>query len=353
MRYGRGLVVGKFCPLHDGHRLVIDAALAACEHVVIISYTKPGFAGYETDKRAAWLETLYPQTTRLVVDDAWLAQCAAAGEEMPFTVLPDNGGPEELHRQFCAWLCERYLGGAVEAVFTSEDYGDGFARALTEQFRKTDPALPEVAHICVDKARAQVPVSGTKLRTDLFKHRAYVPDAVYRSMIKRIALLGGESTGKSTLSIALAKHLKTEYVAEYGRDLWEARNGVLAFEDYLHIAQTQIDWENKASLEADTYLVCDTTPLTTEFYSQSNCGRVDPQLAALAGRAYAHVFLCAADFAFVQDGWRIDEAFRARQQAWYRQKLDAAGIVYHVLTGPVEGRIAQVMAVLERSTVSV
>ena len=253
------------------------------------------------------------------------------------------------HRQFCAWLCERYLGGAVEAVFTSEDYGDGFARALTEQFRKADPALLEVAHICVDKARAQVPVSGTKLRADLFKYRAHIPDAVYTSMIKRIALLGGESTGKSTLSIALAKHLKTEYVAEYGRDLWEAKNGELAFEDYLHIARTQIDWENKAALEADRYLICDTTPLTTEFYGHFYCGRVDPQLSVLAGRPYAHVFLCAADFAFVQDGWRIDEAFRARQQDWYRQKLEAAGIAYHVLTGPVAARIAQVMTVLDHS----
>lgn len=46
---------------------------------------------------------------------------------------------------------------------------------------------------------------------------------VYRSFVRRICLLGGESTGKSTLSKALADVLDTAYVAEFGRDYWEEK----------------------------------------------------------------------------------------------------------------------------------
>lgn len=42
-RFGTGLVVGKFCPLHRGHQHVIATAVAACERVVVVSYTKPEY----------------------------------------------------------------------------------------------------------------------------------------------------------------------------------------------------------------------------------------------------------------------------------------------------------------------
>jgi HTH-type transcriptional repressor of NAD biosynthesis genes len=44
-RFQRGLVVGKFCPLHLGHTHLLDAAAHACEQLIIISYTKPEFDG--------------------------------------------------------------------------------------------------------------------------------------------------------------------------------------------------------------------------------------------------------------------------------------------------------------------
>src|SRR5436190_7066726 len=50
-RFRRGLVVGKFAPLHRGHELVIRRASDACEEVVIISYCKPEFAGCDAERR--------------------------------------------------------------------------------------------------------------------------------------------------------------------------------------------------------------------------------------------------------------------------------------------------------------
>jgi len=220
LSFQHGLVVGKFCPLHRGHQFLIETALAACAELVIISYTKPDFEGCDTAKRKDWLETLYPQTACFVVDDDWLRVRAGAGVEMRFDGVPHNEAPDDVHRKFCAWLLEMFCGGPVDAVFTSETYGDGFARALSDYFRPAFPAQKAVRHICVDETRVKVPVSGTQIRDNLYEYRSFLDAPVYRSLIKRVALLGGESTGKSILSAALANHLRTEYVAEYGRDLW-------------------------------------------------------------------------------------------------------------------------------------
>jgi NadR type nicotinamide-nucleotide adenylyltransferase len=154
--------------------------------------------------------------------------------------------------------------------------------------------------------------------------------------------LGGESSGKSTLAQALATHFETRHVPEYGRELWESKNGSLTYEDMLHIAETQVAAEEEASLQAHRFLFCDTSPLTTLFYSQQMFRRVEPKLEELAQRCYDLVVLCAADFAFVQDGTRQDAKFRERQNAWYINELNRRGVTFLQVTGALKERIAQV-----------
>ncbi|WP_442679999.1 hypothetical protein ACSBM8_01975 [Sphingomonas sp. ASY06-1R] len=172
-----GLVVGKFCPLHKGHEALIAFAQARCDRLVILSYTKPEFPGCDPAQRAAWLAALFPAAERLVIDDAALAAFAAEWGEAA-RVLPDNDAPEDAHRAFVAWVCRAMLGTTIDRVFTSEDYGDGFAAALARAFG--DP----VAHIAFDPARATVPVSGTRLRADPRLHHAFLSDVVRQSLAR-------------------------------------------------------------------------------------------------------------------------------------------------------------------------
>jgi len=335
-RFATGLVVGKFCPLHRGHQYVIEQALAHCDHLVLLSYTKPTFAGCEAARRARWLQTLYPQTTRLVFDDDILAAwCAVHG--LPARTLPANDAGDACQREFAGWLIEHFVRRRIDAVFTSEDYGGGFARALARRFGHP------VAHCCVDRARQAFPISGTHLRADVHTYSGLLAPGVYADFVQRIALLGGESSGKSTLAQALAQRLRTAWVPEYGRALWEQRGGNLRYEDLLHIAQTQCAHEQTRAVSARRWLVCDTTPLTTLFYSLDLFGRADAELWTLAERHYDAVFLCAPDFEFVQDGTRRDAAFRRAQHNWYVQALKARGVRYTLLEGTVEMRVARAL----------
>ena len=343
-RFQRGLVVGKFSPLHRGHERLIRRAIAECTEVIVISYSKPESPGCGGDRREAWLGRLFPETRRLVVTDArlrqWTRTGAGPGE------VPANDADDTTHRRFCADLCQQVLGVTVDAVFTSEDYGDGFAAELTRCFRERHPATAPVRHILVDRHRRALPVSGTVLRRDIHAHREWLSPEVYASFVRRICLLGGESSGKSTLAEALARAFRSVHVPEFGRELWEAKSGVLGPDDLRHIAEVQIQREEAAAGRAHRFLFCDTSPLTTLCYSLHLFERADPVLETLAERRYYRVVLCAPDFPFIQDGTRQEPEFRTQQHAWYLEQLAARGVDYLLATGSVAQRLAQTQRAL-------
>lgn len=345
-KYTRSLVVGKFCPLHLGHELLIQRAQAACTELLIVSYTKPEFPGYEPERREGWLRAQFPQAAIVVLDDARLAQlCAARG--VAARQLPHNDDDGDMHRHFMGWLCWTLLEKPVDVVFASEDYGPGFARVLSEYY-----ACKEVAHVSVDQARTLVPVSGTQVRQDPHVHNAFLSPLVYASFIKKVCLLGGESSGKTTLAAALAQHFDTRWVAEYGRELWEQQDGELAYDDLLKIGREQLRREAAAVREAQCWLFCDTSPLTTYFYCVEMFGKAEAELADLAeaaGESYGLVLLCAPDFPFIQDGTRRDDGFRLRQHAWYQAELARRDIAYVEVGGTLEDRVGQVARLLAPS----
>lgn len=326
--FATGLIVGKFSPLHQGHEALINKALEACNQLVVVSYSLPEFAGFEAARRKDWLERRFPQVESVVItpEDA---QVWGIGS------MPDNDSCGDLHRHFVASLCQKHLHIIPDVVFTAEDYGDGFAQVLSSRFGH------KVAHVRLQRESGPEAVSGTLLRSDIHRYRRLMDPGVYSDFVHRICLIGGESTGKSTLSAALARSLNTLHVAEYGREHWEQKRGNLSFDDMLVIAQTQVMREMTA--HPNRYLVCDTSPLTTLFYSLEMFDKADPQLERLAQRQYDTVVLCADDFEFVQDGTRQGEAFSQRQKKWYIRELTKRNISYLLVNGSVDQRVALIL----------
>jgi len=344
--YRRGLVVGKFCPLHRGHMLLIQSAIDACDEVLVISYTHPGFVRCDTQTRDGWLAALFRQVARLVVDDAVLHDAWLRGVADVRASVPPNDAPAAVHRAFCAWLCWTFRGGPADAVFTSEDYGDGFAAEASRWFSARMGRAHHVRHVCVDPARSTVPVSGTLARRDPAACRAYLDPLVYADLIERVVIYGGESSGKTTLVTALARALDTVAVPEFGRAHWEDKKGRFDFDDMRIIAERQVALEIALAQGARRWLVCDGSALTTLFYSENDYGKVDPVVARLAARRYAHTFVCAPDFPFVQDGTRRDAAFRQRQHDWFLRTLAQAGVAYTVLHGALDERVQAALRLL-------
>lgn len=339
-RYGTGLVVGKLSPLHRGHEHLLTTALGQCGRVLCISYSQPELPGCGAGVRRTWLTQLFPSVTHLAVDESELARLQQAQPALP--PLPHNDASALEHRVFVAELCLRVFGVAVEAVFTSELYGDGFAAELQRQFCAAGRVNARVEHVLVDLERKAVPISATAIRTDRELAFDFLSPVVRASFVRRVCLLGGESSGKTTLTRALAKDFKTSHCEEYGRELWLERGGELRYDDYLLIGSKQIELEEKATLAARQVVFCDTSPLTTLFYCLEQFGRAEPALHRLAERPYDLCLLCAPDFPFMQDGTRRDGAFRARQHEFYLAQLEQRGVRWTLVEGSVQSRVEQV-----------
>lgn len=317
--FSHGLVVGKFAPFHAGHQLVLETAQRECRQVTVLVYSNPDLVEMPQAVRARWIRSLYPSLHVLEPKSA-----------------PPNGADDETHRAFV----KRFLdteGIAVDAVFTSEDYGLGFAAYLA------------VPHRMVDRQRVQVPVSGTRLRGSMYDFRQFLSPVVYRHFVRTVVLLGAESTGKSTLARHLAEASGTVFVHEHGRDYHAARGGVLDLDDYVTIAREHLAIEDRQLMEARDVLFIDTNALTTLFYSYYYNGSARRVLHAMAEACldrYDYTFVCDTDIPFEQDGWRDTAELREKSQRAILMQLDAYRVAYDTVSGPLEMRTRKVMRAL-------
>ncbi|OGX87633.1 hypothetical protein BEN47_00215 [Hymenobacter lapidarius] len=339
-----GLVVGKFWPPHRGHQLLLETAAAQVAELLVLVYANPDSATMPAAVRAGWLRELYrgdEVAAGLRIGTTPLRIIALSAEE---DGVPPDAAEDAVQREFVrGWLHRQGLRVAV--VFSSEDYGPGFAAHLG------------VPHIAVDRARAQVPVSGTAARHNAAPVARYLHPLVAAQLgtvppaqVPRVVLLGAESSGKSTLCQALAEAYHTAWVPEYGRTLHEQKNGNLEYEDLLYIARRHAELEDEAAAVARGVLFCDTNAATTALYSYYYFHACDPALQAMAavcGQRYAHMFVCAPTVPFEQDGWRGPEALRSFQHGMVLMQLDHFHISYTLLQGTVAERVAQVRQQLD------
>ena len=124
----------------------------------------------------------------------------------------------------------------------------------------------------------------------------------------KIVLFGPESTGKTTLSIQLAKHYNTVWVQEYARPylqkVWNQERRTCQQKDILPIAFGQIALENRLSKRADKVLICDTDLLETKVYSSSYYGGfVDPILEKAATENTYNLYLLT----YIDTPWEADD----------------------------------------------
>ncbi|MDK2123654.1 AAA family ATPase [Parachitinimonas caeni] len=325
-RFTHALIVGKCAPPHRGHQLVIDTALAEATRVTLLIWSNPDFPSMPNAVRAAWIRELYPPLL--------FPQLTIHVADYP----PVNSEPDIVHREYVRQWAVRHHLSDVDVVYTSEDYGDGFAAHMG------------VTHRPVDRGRTRVPISGTQLRADPHHWREFLDPLVYRHFVERVVFLGAESTGKSTLTRSLADTYQTSMVPEFGDEVFRREGGCLQPHHYLEIAHGHRALEDAAALQAKRFLFCDTNAITTLSWAfLLNRSAPDElfQLADECQRRYRHVFVCADDFGHVQNGWRANTEVRHAHQGLILYDLARRGIRYHYLEGTLPQRINRVCDVLE------
>jgi NadR type nicotinamide-nucleotide adenylyltransferase len=143
--------------------------------------------------------------------------------------------------------------------------------------------------------------------------------------MKKIVIIGPESTGKSTLSEQLANHYKTDWVPEYARAYLMQHGMKYTYDDLLTIAQGQIALEEKFIAEAShSPLTTDHSPLfidTNLYVMKVWCefvfGKCHPWiLDQIDIRKYDCYLLCNVDLPWIKDELREYPDLVIRQQLY-------------------------------------
>lgn len=318
MTFATGLVVGKFFPPHKGHHHLIRTALGRCGRVTVLVCDTPG-QSISAATRAGWLREVHPAADVRVIPD----------------IMNDDDS--------VAWAAHTiaFLGAAPDAVFTSEDYGEPYARAMG------------CRHVLVDKARIAFPVSGTAVRRDPFANWRFLEPPVRAHFAKRVCVLGAESTGTTTLARDLAARYRTVWVPEYGRFYSEGKYSAdghsWTSEEFTHIARTQAEAEDRLARDANKVVICDTDPFATTIWHERYMGRPSDEVRAIAdARRYDLYILTGDEIPFVQDGLRDGEGMRHAMHRRFEEALRESGRPHVVVRGTREERLEQAVALVDR-----
>ena len=172
----KGLVLGKFMPPHKGHLALIDFGLKYCDQLIILlcSHSAEPISGKQ---RLIWLKEIFSDNHKIVIhsfhyDPAQLSDSSVSSE------ADSKRWGDEIKKLF----------PDLSIVFSSEPYGNYLAEHLG------------IDHMNYDEARTNWPVSSSQVRRFPLQFWNYLPDPVKPWFVKKIVLLGSESTGKSTLS---------------------------------------------------------------------------------------------------------------------------------------------------------
>jgi len=322
VKYKVGMYGGSFDPLHLGHIHDIIRAASVCEELyVIISWCE----GRETVCKELIYRWIYNNSKHLHnVTILMLEDKAVSKEEYDSDYYWEKGAND----------IKNLIGKPINAVFCGSDYKDSG--------RFEGLYCPESEVIYFD--RSEVPISSTELRDDIYENWQYIPPICRPYYTKKVLVVGGESTGKSTLVKNLAIAYNTNYVREIGRDTCEVAGGegFMNQDDLIENLLRQKTEEIKAVEQSNRILFIDTDAVTTKFYSQflltdveqlESCNLLADAISRL--NSFDLVLFLEPTVEFVQDGTRSEEiaSDREKYSSAIKKLLDDANILYHSIDG--------------------
>jgi NadR type nicotinamide-nucleotide adenylyltransferase len=173
--------------------------------------------------------------------------------------------------------------------------------------------------------------------------------------LKKIVIIGPESTGKSTLSEQLAQHFNTYWCPEFAREYLLTHGKVYKYADLVNIGKGQIALEdefafslqNKLSysteIAASNFLFIDTNLYVIKVWSEFVFNNCDPWiLNNIAARKYDLYLLCNTDLPWINDELREypDKAVRKKIYNIYEDLLINQHVPWVEISGSYEERLA-------------
>lgn len=165
--------------------------------------------------------------------------------------------------------------------------------------------------------------------------------AYLKNTLLKIAVVGPESTGKSTMANYLAKELNTLCVPEYARFYCEDLNRQYTLEDEVNMFHGQRALEEAvASKATNNILICDTTILTVKIWCDHLFQHTPENIIAeIQNRKYDLYLLMDIDLPWQDDPLRDFPTEREHFMNIWKDELNALNANYHIISGTDQDRL--------------
>lgn len=266
-----------------GHYRMIEYAMNKYDSITVVVYSRNG-EHWDGELRKKWIDEAFNHSENRV---------------RVVHIPMDYCDPYNEH-SWDVWIASiKSIEKDITHFVSSENYGLEVAKRC------------EWDHDMYDIDRQITSISGTKLRLNPIDNWEYLPSTTKTSLITKIAIIGAESTGKSTLTRNLSRYYQANFVEEYGREycLYKDLNQ-LTERDLCAIYEEQKRREyTESKVSQSGVLFCDTEVLVTRAWSKYLLG-----FDCLDGVIGNHDFYLITNpkNEWIQDGTRVCDSLELR-----------------------------------------
>jgi len=316
----KAFVFGKFLPFHKGHEAMINFALTKCDFLSVLvccdnEETTPA------EVRKSWIESTFADTKTIEVKILHYDN----------SVLPNTSQTSASVSEIWSLEFKKHYPDYT-LLITSEPYGELVAGFMG------------IRHIPFDLNKVRHPVSASIIRNDVFANWHYLPNAVKPYFAIKVAILGTESTGKTTLTQQLAKHFNCSLVLEVGRELIPDSTK-FSFEDLHLVTSAHAKRIDNAILGESPLIIIDTDVHITKSYARFTFDRelqVDNHVYD-TNKSDLYLYL-NNDAPYYQDGTRLSKKKRDLLDQSHREVLTEHQIKFVEIAGNWQNRFEQAVS---------
>lgn len=324
-----GVIFGKFYPVHTGHINMIYEAFSKVDelHVVVCTDTERDLKLFQESK----MKRMPTNQDRL----RWMQQIFKYQKDQIFIHHLVEDGIPSYPNGWEGWS------SAVKNLLVSKNVNPSIVFSSEVQDKEPYEKYLGLEVVLVDPQREFFNVSATKIRTNPFHYWKFIPKEVRPFFAKTIAILGGESSGKSVLVNKLATVFNTTSAWEYGREfVFEQLGGdeqAMQYSDYPQMALGHQKYVDYAVRHAHKVAFIDTDYITTQAFCIQYEGKSHPFLDSMIKEyPFDVTILLNNNTRWVNDGLRSlgSERQRQRFQQLLKKLLDKYNVPYIEITSP-------------------
>jgi len=306
----RGLILGKFYPLHNGHLSLFEYGANKCDELYLL-VCKEESEKIPLQTRVQWVKE---SVNRYLSNyNIKIISFEYNDKDLPST----SESSYDISLLWSKIIKEKIPD--LDIIIGSEKYVEYLSEILG------------IEYSIYDINRTIVNISATKIRNDLFKNFKYLPYDVRKTYTKKIIILGSESTGKSTLTKLLAQYYNTEYVPEVARDLIPSSENYTS-DDLINVVKAHSDLIEKTIPKNNPLLFIDTDIHITQSYNKFKYNdylfvpNSDFHFSVQKGDLYIYL---DNNTPFIQDGTRLKNTYnRDLLDSSHRKTLSYFGVEY-------------------------